>query len=546
MFDSHLTRRELVRRLAAGGAATVAAPPLGAVLAACGGGPAQGAKRGGTVSFAISSEPKVLNPPVHTLLIESMVMDPIFAGLLRLRPDGSFAGELAESYRIEDGGLTYRFTLRQGLRWQDGQPLTARDFLFTYQTYVNPNVKAAYIEGWDKIDRVDVPDGSTVVVRMKEVFAPFLVDVATGAVLPQHLLATTQDMRRDPFSRAPVGAGPFRLREWQTGSQIVLEANDHYWRGRPNLDRLVFKVVPDATTQVNQLQTGEVDIVSVGQPALWSQVQHMPGVTATSYDDTRYVMVQLDNYGFLKDVRVRQALDYATPKKDIITGVLRGLASPATADVPPGSFYYNGSVERHDYDLGRAAGLLTQAGFTMQNGVMTKDGQPLEIPLYTISTSQTYVEIAQVLKDSWTKLGVRTSVTTMEATTLFSDSGPQWNGKEAAIVVGWGQGVDPYDYINWSSKQIPSNAEDTGGNSGRYVNAVVDELVVKGVQVAEPAARKKVYDQLQQVLAHDVPVIFLYWPKSLYAYRSSLHGFVPNAFTGPFANLPTWNRVAST
>jgi peptide/nickel transport system substrate-binding protein len=542
MFDSHLTRRDLVRRLAAGGAAALAGPSLGSLLAACGGGPAQGARRGGTVSFAIPSEPKVLNPPIHTLLIESTVMEPIFAGLLKVRPDGSFTGELAESYRIEDGGLTYRFTLRPGLRWQDGQPLTARDFLFTYQLYVNPSVKAAYIEGWDKIDRVDVPDSSTVVVRMKEVFAPFLVDVAAAPVLPQHLLATTQDIRRDPFSRAPVGAGPFRLREWQTGSQIVLEANEHYWRGRPNLDRLVFKVVPDATTQVNQLQAGEVDIVSVGQPALWNQVQHMAGVSTTAYDDTRYVMVQLQNNGFLKDVRVRQALDHATPKKDIITGVLRGLASPATADVPPGSFYYNGNVERHDFDMSRAAALLTQAGFTMQNGVMTKDGQALEVPLYTIPTSQTYVEIAQVLKDSWTKLGVRTSVTTMEANTLFSDSGPQWNGKEAAIVVGWGQGVDPYDYINWSSKQIPSNAEDTGGNAGRYVNPVVDELVVKGVQVADPAARKKVYDQLQQVLAHDVPVIFLYWPKSLYAYRSALHGFAPNAFTGAFTNLPAWTR----
>jgi peptide/nickel transport system substrate-binding protein len=265
-----------------------------------------------------------------------------------------------------------------------------------------------------------------------------------------------------------------------------------------------------------------------------------PNVGTVAYDDTRYVLVQLDEYDALKDVRVRQALDFATPKVDIVRGLLRGLAVPAAADVPPGSPYHDPSVTTRPYDPQRARTLLAQAGFTSQNGVMTRDGRALEVPIYTVSTVPTYVQVAQVLKESWTKLGVRTDVTTMEAATLFSDRGPQWNGRDAALVFSWTQGIEPSNYVNWSSTQIPNNQDDPGENAERYVNPVVDELVVKGIRTTDLDARKQVYRQLQQILARDVPVIFLYWPKALYAHGARLRGFAPNAFSGLFEGVLGW------
>ena len=539
-----LTRRELLGRLSVGGAAALAAAPLQVAVQACLGGTLTAATGGGTISFAISSEPKVLNPPIHTLAIESMVMSALFAGLVRTTRDGSFEPDLAETYSVEDGGMTYRFKLRPGLRWQDGRPLTSADFLYTYQTYIDPKTSTAYLLGWDKIERVETPDSATVVYRMREAFAPFLPFVAGSGVLPRHVLSGTQDIRRDPFNRAPVGSGPFKLKDWQTASQIVLEANANYWRGRPRLDRLVFKIVPDATTQVNQLQAGEVDIIGGVQPALWDQVREMaPLVATTAYDDTRYALVQLDQYGFLKEVAVRQALDYATPKQDIVRGILRGLGTPAYADVPPGSFYYSAKVEHHDYNLDTARRILGQAGFVMRNGVMVRNGQALRVPIYTVASSPTLVEVAQVLKDSWSRIGVETDLTTMEATTLFSNQGPQWNGMDAALIFTWTQGIDPYNYVNWSSKQIPNNEDDPGENAERYANPVMDDLVVRGGQVADPARRRQVYAQIQQILAHDVPVIFLYWPMSLYAYGAKVHGFRPDAFGGVLSDVWTWTRT---
>jgi peptide/nickel transport system substrate-binding protein len=520
--------------------ATLATPALGGILEACAGSSKPAQKSGTTVRFAISGEPKVLNPPIHSLAIESLVMSLIFPGLVRMDRNGGLVPDLASSYRLQDGGLTYRFQLRPGLKWQDGEPLTSEDFLFTYRTYVDPKTATAYLLGWDKIDRVETPDDRTVVYRLKEVFAPFLLAVGGNPVLPVHVLGGTGDIRQDPFNRAPLGCGPFKLKHWQTASQIVLEANPYYWRGRPKLDRFVFTIVPQPATQVNQLQAGEVDIVGVAA-TLWDQVGGLaPRIATTSYDDLRYALVQLDEYDFLKEVAVRQALDYATPKQEIVKGLLRGLATPAYADVPPSSFYYEPNVERHDYNLDRAKSLLRQAGFTVQGGVMTREGRPLEVPIYTISSSPTYVRVAQTLQDSWTKVGVRTSVTNMDVSTLFSNQGPQWNGKDAALIYSWGPGADPYNYVNWSSKQIPNNENDPGDNGERYANPEMDGLVVKGAQVADIGKRKQVYRQIQQVLAHDVPVIFLYWPKALYAYNAGLHGFRPNAFAGILDGVWDW------
>jgi peptide/nickel transport system substrate-binding protein len=528
----------MLRLLAAGIGA--GAPAVALLDGACGN--RAPAVRRGSVSYALSVEPKVLNPLVSTLAIEGTVMSLLFPGLVRVMPNGTIGANLAQSYEVQDGGLTYRFLLRPGLTWEDGAPLTSRDWAYTHRTIVDPASRATSTAGWDEIDRVDTPDDRTIVMHVKKAFAPFLLYVGAAPVLPEHVLAQAGDAGRVAFNRQPVGCGPFKLARWDTASQILLQANDRFFRGRPKLDQFVFKVVPDATVQLNELRTGAVDIVSIA-PSLWQQARSLaPAVATVAYEGTTYTMVQYDEYRFLKDVRVRQALDYATPKQMIAQGVLRGLATVAYADVPPGSPYFEPRVEHHDHDLDRARSLLRQAGFTLQNGVQTKDGSPLAVPISTISTSPSLVQVAEVLRQSWLALGVQTGdVTTMETSTLFSGKGPIWNGSDAAVLYSWGQGIDPYDFTNWSSTQIPNGENDPGENLGRYVNAEMDQLVVDGGLTVDLAARKGVYSRVQQILARDVPVTFLYWQKVLYAHAAWLSGFSPNAFSGPLWNASTWS-----
>jgi peptide/nickel transport system substrate-binding protein len=142
---------------------------------------------------------------------------------------------LAQRYQVLDGGMTYRFTLRDGLTWEDGTPLTSADLAFTHRTYVDPATRALFPSGWDQIQSVDTPDARTIVVHIKRPFGSFLLHVGAALVLPQHVLAGLAD-----FSKA-VGCGPFKLARWDAASQIVLEANDRCFRGRPRLRQFVFK-----------------------------------------------------------------------------------------------------------------------------------------------------------------------------------------------------------------------------------------------------------------------------------------------------------------
>jgi peptide/nickel transport system substrate-binding protein len=541
-ISSSLSRRRLFQSVGLAGATAIGLPVIGAALDACAGGGSR-VNGGATVTYAISTEPRVLSPPTHTLAVESTVMSLLFGGLLRMTAKGDFEPDLAETYIASSDYMTYRFRLRKGLKWQDGLPLTSRDWKFTWQVYVNPKTASFYVLGWDKIEAVETPDDRQIVVHMKAPYAAFLVNVASDTILPQHVLQRDFDtVPRSSFNHNPVGCGPFRLKSWRAGAELVLEANPHYWRGRPLVDRFVFKIIPDVATQLMQLRTGSVDVMS---PTLdqWSQVRSMaPEIAHLAYPGTTYVLVQLDEYVFLRDPRVRQALDYATPKTTIVKDVLAGLAEVGYADIPPESPYYEPRVERHVYDLARATALLQEAGFSLQNGAMTaRDGRQLAVPLYTIGSSRRLVEIAHLIKQSWLELGVKTWVQGMEGEALFGNGGPQWNGKDAGLIYGWDQGVDPDDYVNWNSTQIQANADAPGDNDGRYVNPDIDRLTVQGQAQPDPAQRKQIYSRIQQILAADVPAIFLCWPRSLVAYNSKLKGFRPNAYAGPLWNVYQWS-----
>jgi len=147
-----------------------------------------------------------------------------------------------------------------------------------------------------------------------------------------------------------------------------------------------------------------------------------------------------------------------------------------------------------------------------------------------------------VLKESWEKIGVKTSVTTLEASTLFSQKGPQWDGKDEALIFSWGQGTDPNNFINWHSSQIPADENAPGENGERYVNREIDDLVVKGTKMADVNEGKKVYNRIQEILAKEVPIIFLYWPKELFGYNAKLKNFNPTAFSGSTWNVYDWEK----
>lgn len=501
---ARLSRRQALRGAGLVGAAALAGPALGTVLEACGGG---GGGASNTVVFSIATEPKVLNPPVHTLSVESTVFSVLFPGLLRPDGKGGFVPDLAEDYQAQPDGLKYTFKLRKGLVFDDGQPLTAKDVRFTWQAYVNPRTATSYINGWDQVASVAAPDDSTVVFTMAAPYGSFLINLGCNPVLPQHVLQSDFDnLPKSSFNRKPVGAGPYKFKSWQTASQITFTANPHFHRGTPKIQTLVFKIDPDENTQVNELQTGGVDVVPV-TAVNWNKVKSMQGVSTYSFDNFPYQLIQLDQWPglpgqFLSDVKVRQALAWATPKQAYVKDILKGLGRVADADVAPISPYYNAAVQKYTYDLSKAGSVLQDAGFTLQGGVMTRGGAPLTVPIYVLKSNPALVQFAQVLKESWTKLGVKTDVAAMDASSLYGDDGPQYNKKDAAVIYAWGAASDPDDFVNWNSTQIPANAEAAGDNNGRYSNPEMDRLTRAGQIEPDAARRKQIYGRIQEIPGH--------------------------------------------
>ena len=504
-----------------------------AALAVSTSGVATGAVPAGTFVTVVSENPDNLNPYLHGLLASSTVYRFVFDSLYTLDWTGQWKPGLATSYAVSPDGKTWTFNLRPGVRWSDGQPFTSTDVKYTWQFATDPDINVTYATGFDKIASVDTPTPTRVVYHLTEPFAPFKDEVAGAAILPHHIFATMSaaQINRAPFNQRPVGTGPFVVTEFATDDHVTLSANPLYWGPRPQLRRIVIRIVPDQNTQVNLMKAGDLSLLAGIPPARLDEVRRTPGAVMKRFLAPVYELIQLDEYGFLKDAAVRQALDFATPKASIIKNIMKGQAEPAVSDMVPNGPWANKSLTPRPFDLGRARELLQQDGFRPgPGGILTKNGRRLEIPLWALSSQQTDAETMELIAQSWRALGVATDARTASAAALFGQNGPQWNGKDAALIFSWGQGIFPENKINWSSAYIPKDANAPGENGERYSNPEMDRLLAEAERTVDDAKRHAIYDRIQAREHEDVPVIFLFWFMNNTAVAANVRGYDVSTF----------------
>ncbi len=283
----------------------------------------------------------------------------VFNGLVRYDGQYQLVGDLAESWEVSEDGLHITFHLRDGVRFHDGVPLTARDVAFTYQVTMDPRTLTAYRGDFEPVASVEVPDDRTLRVIYREPFAPAL-STWSAHVLPRHLLEGA-DINTTELGRHPVGSGPYRFESWATGTSVTLARNDDYFRTDPvtglwlpYLSRYVSRVIPDQAVQFNELLAGKIDRMSL-KPLQWTRQTAAP-TFAENYERYAYLS---DGYTYLgynlqsplfQDVRVRRALTHAIDKEEIVKGVLLGLGEPATGPYKPGTWVYNPDVPRYPYE----------------------------------------------------------------------------------------------------------------------------------------------------------------------------------------------------
>lgn len=498
---------------------------------------ADSSKFGDSLIEGSIGEPSNLIPILATDSASHSVAALIYNGLLKYDKNLNLVGDLAYKWEISADKKIITFHLRKGIKWHDGVDFTAKDVKFTYETIIDNNTPTAYDSDFRIIDKVETPDDYTVKIYYKYPYAPALSSWTVN-ILPEHKLKGVPITKSD-LQRAPIGTGPYKFKEWKSGHSITLEANENYYEGRPNIDRYTMKIIPDTSTMFLELLNKNIDLMGLS-PLQFSKQTDNPRFVE-QYNKYNYLSNSYTYIGynlknkFFQDKRVRQALSYATPKEDIIKGVLFGLGEPADGPFKPGTIWYTDNVTKYKYDLEKAKQLLRDAGFEDKNGdgILEKDGIPFSFTITTNQGNTTRSSIAEILQHSWKKIGVKVEIRILEWATFITEYINKRNFD--VVILGWTIPMEPDPYDVWHS----SRCEGKNLNFICYQNKEVDTLIEQGRIEFDIEKRKQIYHKIAQILADDQPYTFLYYPKALIALHKRFKN-VEEAPAGIMHNFIDW------
>ncbi len=467
----------------------------------------------------------------------------IYDGLARYDKDLNLVGAMAESWTFSKDCLHLTFKLRRDVKWHDGHPFTADDVLFTYKTMINPKTPAPFKEGYLLVKDAEAPDPYTVRITYANPYARAL-DTWSGYVLPKHLLepyVAEGKLRESPQNRHPIGTGPYRFQEWRTGEKVVLLANPDYYEGRPYIGRVVYRVIPSQATIFLELKAKGVDYVRTLTSFQYVRQTDYPAFRK-AYHKFRYPAGAYTFLGFnLKDPRfgdrrVRQAFAYAINKRELIDGVVLGLAREANGPIRPGTWAYTDQVKHHEYDPQKAKALLAEAGWKDRDGdgvVEDKDGKPFAFTILTNQGNDERKKIAEIIQQRLKEVGVKVGIQVIEWAAFIKEYvKPR---RFEIVILGLGTGVDPDQYVVWHSSQTgPDQMNRTG-----YANPEVDHLLEAGRASCVQTDRVRYYHRLQEILAEDLPMVFLYFKDDLPVVSSRFRG-IKEAPAGILYNFDEW------
>jgi peptide/nickel transport system substrate-binding protein len=487
---------------------------------------------------ATIAEPSNLIPMLASDSASHSVSGLIFNGLVKYDTDLSVIGDLAESWDISKDGLVITFHLRKGVNWTDGKEFTAEDVMFGYKTIVDEKTPSAYKEDFLQVKKAEVIDRYTFRVTYAKPFAPALTSWGSLVVLPKHLLEG-EDITKSDLVRNPVGLGPYKLARWASGQELVLESNKDYFEGRAYIDRYIYKVIPDPATTFLELKTGGIDMMGL-TPIQYTKQTDTP-FFKNNFQKYRYPAFQYTHLAFnqkhpwFSDKRVRQAIAYGIDKNEIVDVVLFGLGRPATGPFVPNTWPYNPNVKKYDYNPGKARELLKEAGWQDSDGdgILDKDGKPFRFTILTNVGNNLRKNTATIIQSRLEKIGIKVNIRTVEWSTFVN----QFIDKKRfeAVLLGWSIGLDADQYDIWHS----SKTREKELNFISYRNPEVDELLEQGRRTFDIEKRKKAYYRIQEILAEDVPYVFLYVPDATPIVHARIKGITPTPI-GISYNLPKW------
>lgn len=473
--------------------------------------------------------------PIQVTDGESLkVTHQIYEGLLDYAPGSTeVVPVLATEWEASPDGLEWTFQLRQGVKFHDGTDFNAEAVKINFDRWRNTSdplhvggefpYYSYMFGGFDEasnIQDVIVVDDYTVKFVLKNIQASFLQDIA----MVPFAIASPKALQENPerLKDHPVGTGPFRFVSWTKGDRIVLEANPDYWGGKPAIDRLIYRSIPDNNARLVALQAGELDVMDGVEPAF------LPTIQATGQFDI--IERPPMNIGYLAfntqkppfdNVLIRRAINHAINKEELNTAFYGGMGIPAVSPLPPSVWGHNPNVPKYEYDPEKAKELLAQAGYGPDN--------PLKTELWAMPVPRPYMpqpeRIGVAIQNYLREVGIEAEIVTYEWGTYLEKTGM---GEHTMALLGWtGDNGDPDNFLYVLLDKDNAVTPDAG-NIAFYVNDEVHDLLIRARQTTDQAERTRLYEEAQVKIMEDAPWVPLMHTRVPIAVRKGITGYVPN------------------
>jgi peptide/nickel transport system substrate-binding protein len=475
---------------------------------------AQQAKK--VIKFGVNRAAENLDPVTQDANPDIWAFTQIYQQLVRVNVKGDgFEPDLAEKWTSAAGGRSWTFMLRKNAKFSTGDPVTAADVVWSLKRA--RDTKGPWKWALEAVEDIAAKDDHTVVISLKEPWGPFLADISlfSNSILSEKAF---KNASADDISNKPVGSGPFMLAEWKKGEVLIMKANPHYYeKGLPRTPELHLRYIPDDNSRIIALQSGEVDGIDYPQFSRMEELRKDAKLEAQLNPSTQVAHLVLNvREAPLNNVKVRQALAYATDRAAIVKAVCFGNCTPATTFLPNTTPFFNKGSKGYPYDLNKAKQLFKESGVAA----------PVTLKLMYRSNDAVHQPTAVALKEMWSKLGVNLELEPLERATETQ----RYRANQFQIrVTSWTNDIpDPSQLAAYELGFTESESYHSG-----YKSAEMDALLARGLRETNVEKRQQIYYDIQELALKDSPLIWLYYSPYTIAISKKMKGFVQLA-TGPW------------
>jgi peptide/nickel transport system substrate-binding protein len=413
---------------------------------------------------------------------------------------------LATDYEISDDGMEFTLTLRQDVLFHDGEEFTSEDVKYTYEWYMDEDNAAITAADFVSVDEIEAPDDHTIIVNMAEADASFLRGGLNAMIVASH---HHDELGYEGYSGDPIGTGPFQLVEWDPDDHTTVEAFEDHWDGRPNVDEIDIRVIPEGSVRVLELETGGADssiwMVGVDDAVRMHEEADQLGIVSYQTSSVSLNHFPMNNTrDYFQEREVRQAMMHAINRDLVIDSVFAGAATKATANLAPSlEEFYEPDVVEYEFDPDRAVEIMEEAGWERNgDGVWEKDGVVMEWECIVLTGDEARRPEAEMVQEFLNQVGFN-----MQIIEDPQGSGPMREGTGDMALFNW-----TYGGTNGEPDARVTLSTNGGNNFNHYSSEEMDELLVEGVREPDPEARREIYADVQRLFAEDVPCLYMmFW-----------------------------------